>query len=170
MIYFIGQDWDHPVKIGKANNVKKRIGQLQVGNPCELKILFTLSGSGAIEKQFHNSLKEHNIRGEWFNGRIVSIFLDNLDIYDDKVVGGEKVSSRVTGFHKAKKRLDQIIFKNQREIVRCPFCNDEDARPFNEGDGSWVVRCQCCRADGPFAFSAHGAVLNWNLASGNHHV
>jgi len=72
MIYFIGQDWDHPVKIGIAKNPKSRLGQLQTGNPSRLKILDTYEPKGVddcdVEKRMHKAIKEYRLTGEWFDG------------------------------------------------------------------------------------------------------
>lgn len=68
MIYFIGTDWESPVKIGKANDPEKRLRAIQVGNPNDLKILHLEQGGHLIEKRLHRCLSEFRIRGEWFEG------------------------------------------------------------------------------------------------------
>jgi len=59
-------------KIGKANNVKKRLSTLQIGNPRELSIYhrFPCKSSGRarlLELLSHQKLKPFRSSGEWFN-------------------------------------------------------------------------------------------------------
>jgi hypothetical protein len=69
VIYFIGESWSRPVKIGYSENPAKRLKQIQSINPSKLKILFTVEGGRSLEKQYHEVLGEHRVRGEWFDGR-----------------------------------------------------------------------------------------------------
>ena len=64
-----------PYKIGKANNVEKRIKQLQTANPIALKerlVIHCKSEQHAfsIESQLHNCFKSYRLEGEWFAGNI----------------------------------------------------------------------------------------------------
>ena len=66
-VYVIGSD-DFPfVKIGHTTNVKKRLCQLQSGNPFTLKVLATREGTWALEQLIHRSYAFQRIRGEWFD-------------------------------------------------------------------------------------------------------
>ena len=70
-VYFIQSGVDGPIKIGKANDVGRRMGDLQVGNPSELTILLEIpckspQHAGNMEKQIHRRFRKNRIRGEWF--------------------------------------------------------------------------------------------------------
>lgn len=54
------------VKIGKAKNIRKRVGDLQVAHPVKLRLLAVLSDNPADENAFHRSWKQWRTHGEWF--------------------------------------------------------------------------------------------------------
>jgi len=59
------------VKIGKSDDVDERHRTLQTANPRKLILIGKIKGKSsahalAIEKDIHDQLKTHNIRGEWF--------------------------------------------------------------------------------------------------------
>ena len=54
------------VKIGYAKDVSKRLSELQVGCPFELQIMSVIPGTPALERRFHEVLRDFHIRGEWF--------------------------------------------------------------------------------------------------------
>lgn len=64
MIYFI--QCGDAVKIGKSNNVRNRLSQLESGNHQELKIIFTAEGDLSEERYLHSLFRDHRIKGEWF--------------------------------------------------------------------------------------------------------
>jgi len=63
-IYFISDGMY--IKIGKANNVAKRIEQLQFGNARLLITVGCMYGGIKKEKELHKMFKQHHISGEWF--------------------------------------------------------------------------------------------------------
>jgi hypothetical protein len=70
-VYFILDPINSCVKIGKSNNVKSRISELQTGNPNELKLLATVSchdesAAFKFESKLHTSFSNLYLRGEWF--------------------------------------------------------------------------------------------------------
>lgn len=67
-VYFIGHKNrpDLPIKIGKTNNVKSRLWDLQCSHYTELIVLFTISGYSKLEEDFHNRFSRQHVRGEWF--------------------------------------------------------------------------------------------------------
>lgn len=70
MLYFIKQKGTNLVKIGYTdgyNTVDARLQTLQVGNPEELELIGTLCGDTGTEAILHAILKQHRVRGEWFN-------------------------------------------------------------------------------------------------------
>lgn len=76
-VYIVQQDGgDCHVKIGKANNVIKRIKALQTGSPYKLNVVKTLSAKNDIdamniEKGIHERFHRHHISGEWFDKDII---------------------------------------------------------------------------------------------------
>lgn len=65
-IYFIGMLNDSIIKIGISNDPQKRLKELQVANPYELRLIFMFRGDESKEIQLHEKFVEYNIRGEWF--------------------------------------------------------------------------------------------------------
>ena len=66
MIYFIQAGEDGPVKIGKANNPKSRLGILQIGSPERLYLRAVLDEPDEVEGVLHEALKGVRMNGEWF--------------------------------------------------------------------------------------------------------
>jgi len=66
-VYFIQMDRIGPIKIGFAKDVLYRVSQLQTANPYQLNVLAFFAGDDGDEKQIQCSLKDANIRGEWFH-------------------------------------------------------------------------------------------------------
>ena len=65
------------VKIGKANNVKKRLEELQIGNPVKLNLLLKIEYESEkqaydAELSLHRLFAKKRIRGEWYK----------LELYD----------------------------------------------------------------------------------------
>jgi CTP:phosphocholine cytidylyltransferase-like protein len=85
IIYFILDTNSNAVKIGYStlNNLKKRIIQLQIGSPNELKILGVIYGDRQTENQIHEHFSQYRIRGEWFayNDEIIK-YIDNSWNFD----------------------------------------------------------------------------------------
>jgi hypothetical protein len=70
-VYLIGEIGnENKFKIGstRANNVNKRLKQLQTGSSSELYIKesFETEHPFKLEKMLHNHFKEKNLIGEWF--------------------------------------------------------------------------------------------------------
>lgn len=64
-VYFIKHG--DAVKIGFARDVKKRVGEIQVGCSQKVELLGVCRGSMKTEKRFHQRLASDRIRGEWFS-------------------------------------------------------------------------------------------------------
>ena len=58
-------DW---YKIGKAFNIKERLGALQTGNPYELEIVHSIKCNDytLVENRLHKRYAFHRGHGEWF--------------------------------------------------------------------------------------------------------
>lgn len=71
-VYFIKtRDNAQLIKIGKAADVQKRLGQLQTGNASQLKLMGTIECSSEmealeLERKLHEMFKDLRVRGEWF--------------------------------------------------------------------------------------------------------
>lgn len=69
-IYFITHDNITPIKIGKADDLKKRLSMLQVGSPVKLNVYKSIripQDHNFIEKCTHEYLESKHSHGEWFN-------------------------------------------------------------------------------------------------------
>lgn len=69
IVYFILDSYSNSVKIGYSTikGLKKRVENLQIGTPYELKLLGIVWGDKKIEKELHKKFKHSRIRGEWFH-------------------------------------------------------------------------------------------------------
>lgn len=65
-VYFVQAETGGPIKIGSANNVKRRLKQLQTGNPELLVLLHSTTGGKRLERSLQESFKKYNKRDEWF--------------------------------------------------------------------------------------------------------
>lgn len=68
IIYFVLDSYSNAVKIGYTTikGFSKRLENLQVGTPYDLKILGAVWGNKKTEKELHVKFKHLHIRGEWF--------------------------------------------------------------------------------------------------------
>ena len=72
------QSEQKPVKIGIANDAKKRLAGLQTGNPYPLTIKIqqefkTREYALKAEKEIHERCARYRLEGEWFHARAVSV-------------------------------------------------------------------------------------------------
>lgn len=71
-VYFIQQDCDTKhIKIGKADDVMRRLTELQTGSPYPLMLLHSIKAENsehafALESMLHDRLKKYRLSGEWF--------------------------------------------------------------------------------------------------------
>ncbi len=103
-IYFIrAGKHGNPIKIGIADNVEKRICELQTGNHCKLYLIVKIkadsrSHAESMEKWMHYRFKRKHIRGEWFKGSIklkqvfnaAELAKDNVDWDSVKLQNGAR--------------------------------------------------------------------------------
>ena len=66
-IYFIMAVGTNMIKIGKADNVKKRIKNMQTGNHNKLILLASYKAPHDEEGYLHHKLRKYRSRGEWFH-------------------------------------------------------------------------------------------------------
>lgn len=72
-VYFIKASGQKAmVKIGKANDPKARLAELQTGCPDKLKVIAVMPCKGQkhaefMEQQAHLAFRKYRARGEWFH-------------------------------------------------------------------------------------------------------
>lgn len=68
IVYFILDTYSNAVKIGftTIKGLKRRLQNLQIGTPYELRLLGALWGNRNVERQIHEQFETYHIRGEWF--------------------------------------------------------------------------------------------------------
>lgn len=62
--YFVQRGEDGPIKIGRAQNIPKRMKELATGCAEPLRLLAFLEGNH--ERRLHKKLHAHRMCGEWF--------------------------------------------------------------------------------------------------------
>lgn len=65
-VYFIRNTRTSSIKIGKSDNPRQRLGDLQTGNEDRLELILELPGAEIVEEQLHAHFDSSRIRGEWF--------------------------------------------------------------------------------------------------------
>lgn len=80
-VYIIrsGRGNRRPIKIGMADNPKRRIKELQTGNPELLNLVLTMKCNSRkharlVERTLHNQLEGVNILGEWYQVKENKLF------------------------------------------------------------------------------------------------
>lgn len=68
VVYFVQSEHGGPVKIGFAEDVAKRMMQLQVSRPDKLVLLASMPGTVRDEADLHRRFVHLRERGEWFTG------------------------------------------------------------------------------------------------------
>jgi Meiotically up-regulated gene 113 len=74
----------HFVKVGFTSNLKRRIRDLQTGNPDPLVLVAKVRSSPeayrSLERDLHEKLRNHRVRGEWFDAyqEVRSIVIDHF--------------------------------------------------------------------------------------------
>lgn len=74
-LYFIQQGDDGPIKIGHARSPRRRLGELQPGSSDDLHIVAACEDGAGLESEVHAALRDHWIRGEWYDADAVLTFL-----------------------------------------------------------------------------------------------
>jgi hypothetical protein len=83
------------IKIGKTNNVEKRIKQIQTGNANKVILvrMYETEKVSLVEQALHDKFRRFKLRGEWFTGfsvdRIDEIMQDEKAL-DDLVLGVQR--------------------------------------------------------------------------------
>ena len=108
MVYFISDKEQKYCKIGKADNLKKRLKLLQTGHPLKLHVLTTFSGGLKEEQELHRKFKKYRLLGEWFtlSEEIINFISNELSI-ENKVFN-----------YIIKNKVDNILILSDEHIDR----------------------------------------------------
>lgn len=79
MVYLIVDETNTYCKIGNANNVQKRLSQLQTGCPFRLRVESFCDGGARLEREMHRDLQEFRLSGEWFK------YSDSIKSYFEEI-------------------------------------------------------------------------------------
>lgn len=130
MIYFIEAVGVGRVKVGKADDVKKRFASLNGASPVELRLLKSLPGYTAEETELHARWRRHRIKGEWFDLEALRSEIEALESI-------ELLSVR----RKKRGGVETVA------VVACPACGEQrEVRSRGEADGRKRERCKRCSA------------------------
>lgn len=107
-IYIINQRGSHLYKVGRTKNTKRRIKQLQTGNPKELvyKKFFSYKGKehiNNVEKHLHKWLDKNKIKSEWF-------YLKPYKFYEKRIEGFITRLNAGSNIKESSKELEQKGF------------------------------------------------------------
>jgi hypothetical protein len=76
LIYFI--KCNNYVKIGRSIDPKRRLADLQTGNPFKLTLIRTLNEKDFEESTLHKKFNRFRVRGEWFRySETIKMFVAN---------------------------------------------------------------------------------------------
>lgn len=80
-IYFIKSN--EAIKIGKSDNVPRRLKELQTSNHSSLEILYVIENEEeTLEKHTHGICERYHVKGEWFSLTVLDHLL-NIPWYKD---------------------------------------------------------------------------------------
>ena len=125
-VYAILDSKNNCLKIGKANDVDQRLGDLQSGNPTKLKVVATIQCSSekhafAVESELHLKYSNLFVLGEWFNydDAILKEFTNFIDNNQNKKTRDALVTN--TLWEDCQEKFDVDSFP------RCHFYPDRPA-------------------------------------------
>jgi Meiotically up-regulated gene 113 len=96
-------------KIGyTGGDPRKRIAELQTGNPFPVEYMGSISGSLEVEDALHERFAHKHVRGEWFA-------LNDADLRDILSVKDPEFELRLA---KLSKMLGKLSHKQQTELYR----------------------------------------------------
>jgi hypothetical protein len=126
LVYLVQGDPGTPIKVGLATSgARARIAGLQTGNPQELRLLHILAGNRTLEWNLHTRLKEHRVRGEWFD--IPADELVFIEQLADWMVDGYREGGKVPDYH----QFGQWFLPNRKggDPPTVRFVDPETIRP-----------------------------------------
>ena len=75
-VYAIRDDERRAVKIGWSAEPLRRLSQLQVAVPHQLRLAAFIAGSKSVESGLHELFQDRHIRGEWYadsDGEVMAV-------------------------------------------------------------------------------------------------
>jgi hypothetical protein len=66
-VYVIGSRASHAVKIGRSEDVARRLAEIQRMSPVELEVLWQRQAGGDLETALHRRFRALRTHGEWFD-------------------------------------------------------------------------------------------------------
>lgn len=67
VVYVIGSTNGHAVKIGRSDDVARRLAEIQRMSPVKLEVLWQVQAGGDLETALHRRFKARRTHGEWFD-------------------------------------------------------------------------------------------------------
>lgn len=117
-VYIIGWADGSPLKIGLAQNVKKRLAGIQTGCPYKLKVIGVRwfknrADAKLAEALLHAELQDHRLEGEWF-----AVSIDQAKAAAIESLGERKTYGKGKCCELSKKKVpiidDQSLTPNQK--------------------------------------------------------
>jgi Meiotically Up-regulated Gene 113 (MUG113) protein len=113
------QEGEHgPVKIGLSNELERRLGDLQTGNPDELVLRHVVPGDRAVEAQLHARFKPARIRREWFGGEYLPLIMAFAGGLADEMLHRYDGSGRAPALSGGRVRSEREVMRIRRDIER----------------------------------------------------
>lgn len=85
-IYFLQDLSNKNIKIGRTNDLKSRMSNLQVGNSNQLRLSFIMNEmEDHFENHIHGICNRFHIQGEWFKEEVLE-HLFNLDYFKKNMI------------------------------------------------------------------------------------
>lgn len=143
VVYFIRNEYTGLLKIGKTNNLKRRIKEIEnafnfLGFDTQKLTLEAISycpfglNSSKVETYYHNKCKNYRINGEWFD--ISTDFLyDNLILCADYMVEGIPVIVEDRYDYEKTFRMTKLIESN--DTLLCDIIKNEMSKNLRESLG-----------------------------------
>ena len=108
------------IKSGKADNVTRRIKQLQTSSSNKLRLLFSINND--CERQMHQMFIGYRTSGEWFTPtKEIFEFLHRDH--------GEEQPASIIAKLQSLFFLPQTTLAPTHRTLQCPFCGDEYQHP-----------------------------------------
>lgn len=169
-VYFIHQEergqW--LMKIGRALNITRRLGQLQTGNPKQLALVGWIDSANdaGTEKALHRKYAGANVGGEWFVLQPADILADLQAAGIDGFVAKNANAFEITGRDRdaVPEYLGVWVWADLEIDECCPFCGCLCGMAFQ--DASQMYHCLSCDALTDFSelspdFDNEEDYLNW---------
>ncbi len=67
VVYFVQSENGGPIKIGRADDLAKRLSNLGTGRPDKLILLGAFKGTRTDERALHDAFSKYREKGEWFS-------------------------------------------------------------------------------------------------------